>query len=53
MPHLRFGGLLVTLDGALPGQRQAIVDALEEWVDFSVEIPGYGSGIICCIMKTL
>ena len=53
MPHLRFGALHVTLDGPLPAPVQALIDADEERIDFNVEIPGYGGGIISCIMKRL
>ena len=53
MPHLRFGSLSVGLDGDLPGPIMTIVNNMEERIDFSVEIPGYGGGILCCIFKAL
>lgn len=53
MPHLRFGALSVGLDGSLPAPITAIVENTAGRVDFSVEIPGYGNGILSCIFKAL
>jgi hypothetical protein len=51
MPHLRFGRLVITMDGDPPAEFNAIIEAPTERRDFTVKIPGYGDGIMACLLK--